>query len=103
LFQCLVETFAQLVVDLRGPVSFRVGDLLVHGEHAGEHFLRLQRGQHRLERVIHSQQMRRAASTGQRQHYLVRQGALRQQVLSGESRTRSRLISTCCASRRPRT
>ncbi|APU32496.1 hypothetical protein UYA_23240 [Ectopseudomonas alcaliphila JAB1] len=47
--------------------------------------------------------LRRAAATGQRQHYLVRQGALRQQVLSGESRTRSRLISTCCASRRPRT
>src|SRR5690606_26493924 len=64
LFQRLIEAFAQLVGDLRGPVSFRIGNLLVRGKYTAEHFLGLQCSQDRLERVVHCQKMRRPATAG---------------------------------------
>ncbi len=75
-FQALLEDRLQA----RRVALGGVGDLLVHGEYAVQHLLGLERGQYRLQCVVHGQHVRAAAAGGERQHHLVLQGALGQQV-----------------------
>jgi len=86
------EALTQLVIQSRRLVALRIGDLPVHGVHAVQDLLCLERRQHRLERVVQRQHVRRATTAGQRQHRLVRQRPLRQQVQQRLERTGERRL-----------
>jgi hypothetical protein len=69
-----------------------ISDLTVFGKNPMEHFLGLERRQHRFKGVIHRQHMGDAAAGGHGQHHFVSQGPFRQQVQHGLQRAGKRRL-----------